>query len=117
MPEYLPVFLMIVVVLGMMLAIVGLSQLIGPHKYSKIKMSAYECGKDPIGSPYQKSIIKFHLVGVIFILFDIEVLFLYPWAVSFKFLGLNGFYLMLAFISVLLLGYFYALRRGLFNWD
>lgn len=108
---------MIVIVLGMMLAIVGLSQLVGPSRYSKIKMSPYECGKDPIGNPYQKSVIKFHLVGVLFILFDIEVLFLYPWAVSFKVLGISAFYIMLAFISVLLVGYFYALRRGLFNWE
>jgi len=80
-------------------------------------MSAYECGVDPVGTARDRFSIKFYLVAVLFILFDIEAVFLYPWAVAFRQLGLYGLIEMVLFIVVLLVGYLYVLKKRALDWQ
>src|SRR5438034_2479555 len=82
--DYLPVLLMFVVAAGFAVTFIGLSQLVGQRKRTRTKLMPYECGKDPVGSARERFSVKFYLIGMIFILFDIEVIFLVPWAVVFR---------------------------------
>src|SRR5882724_72974 len=82
--DYLPILLMFVVAAGFAVTFIGLSQLVGQRKRTRTKLMPYECGKDPVGSARERFSVKFYLIAMIFILFDIEVIFLVPWAVVFK---------------------------------
>ena len=97
--------------------IVKLNEWLGPHRPTAEKLSTYESGMEPIRSARERFSVKFYMVAVLFILFDIEVVFLYPWAVSFKELGLQGYISMVVFILVLLVGYLYIWRKGALEWD
>jgi NADH-quinone oxidoreductase subunit A len=121
--DYLPVLLMFVVAAGFAVTMVGLSQLVGQRKRTRTKLMPYECGKDPVGSARERFSVKFYLIAMIFILFDIEVIFLVPWAAVFK--GLAGqsnamrwfVYLeMMVFVGLLLVGYIYVVKKGAFDW-
>ena len=94
-----------------------MSSLIVPRRSNRVKMSAYECGVDPVGDARDRFSIKFYLVAVLFILFDIEAVFLYPWAVAFRRLGLYGLVEMLLFIGILLIGYVYVLKKRALEWE
>lgn len=98
-------------------ALVAVSVLLGKRVHSKEKMAPYECGVDPIGDTRDPVPVKFFLVAILFIVFDIEIIFLFPWAVVFDSLGLFGFFEMLVFVSILLTGYFYILGKGALKWD
>ena len=120
--DYLPIALMFVVAAGFAVGNVLLSQLVGQHKATRTKTMPYECGKDPVGSARERFSVKFYLVAMIFILFDIELIFLLPWAVvygsfvrDFKLGGLIYFEMM-TFVVLLLVGYVYILKKGLFEW-
>jgi NADH-quinone oxidoreductase subunit A len=100
-----------------------LSQLVGQHKPTRTKLMPYECGKDPVGSARERFSVKFYLIAMIFILFDIEVIFLVPWAAVFKALAAQGaemrtfVYLeMMLFVGLLLVGYIYIVKKGAFDW-
>lgn len=119
--DYLPiVFLGIFAVLfaGVNLA---LTHLLGPKKPTRVKLSVYESGVQPVGDARQRFTIRFDLIAMLFIIFDIEVVFLYPWAVVFKRMSeTNGLFIlveMLVFIGILLLGYIYAWKKGGLTWD
>ena len=99
------------------LAIIFLSSLLGPKKPSKVKSSPFECGFLPFQLPTDRFFVRFYLIAMLFILFDIEVVFLFPWAVVFKELGSAGFVGMLIFVLVLGAGYVYAWRKGAFQWE
>ncbi|HTR97796.1 MAG TPA: NADH-quinone oxidoreductase subunit A [Candidatus Acidoferrales bacterium] len=114
---YLPVLLFVVVGLGFGAVTIGLSTFIVPRRTNPAKSSAYECGVDPLGDARGRFSIKFYLVAVLFILFDIEAVFLYPWAVSFRALGLYGLIEMVLFIAILLAGYVYLIRKRALEWD
>ena len=121
--DYLPILLMFVVAGGFAVGNVLLSQLVGQRKSTKTKLMPYECGKDPVGSARERFSVKFYLVAMIFILFDIEVIFLVPWAAVFKALASQGtgmrvfVYLeMMVFIGLLLVGYIYIVKKGAFDW-
>src|SRR5215207_2697566 len=119
--DYLPIVLMFVVALGFAAGNVLLSQLVGQHKATRTKTMPYECGKDPVGSARERFSVKFYLVAMIFILFDIELIFLLPWAVVFKSFAANGlgtliYVEMMTFVVLLLVGYVYVLKKGLFEW-
>ncbi len=121
--DYLPILLMFVVAAGFALVNVFISQFIGQRKRTRTKMMPYECGKDPVGTARQRFSIKFYLVAMIFILFDIEVIFLIPWAVVFKTLASPTYDLrnlvyveMMLFVGLLLAGYVYVLKKGAFDW-
>jgi NADH-quinone oxidoreductase subunit A len=121
--DYLPVLLMFIVAAGFAVTMVGLSQLVGQRKRTRTKLMPYECGKDPVGSARERFSVKFYLIAMIFILFDIEVIFLVPWAVVFKTLsspqyGLRNliYFEMLFFIGLLAAGLIYVIKKGAFEW-
>ena len=114
---YLPVLLFVVVGIGFAAVTIGLSSFIVPRRTSAVKNAPYECGVDPVGNARGRFSVKFYLVGVLFILFDIEAVFLYPWAVSFHMLGLYGLIEMVLFITILLVGYVYLLQKRALEWE
>ena len=121
--DYLPILLMFIVAGGFAVGNVLLSQLVGQRKRTRTKLMPYECGKDPVGSARERFSVKFYLIAMIFILFDIEVIFLVPWAAVFKALAAQGpemrtfVYLeMMVFIGLLLVGYIYVVKKGAFDW-
>ena len=117
MSEYLPVgitFALAAVVVGVM---TSLSRILGPRGHrSAAKDETFECGNPATGSAWHRFSIKFYLVAILFIIFDVEVVFMYPWALMFRELGLTGFVDMLMFIAVLGVGYLYAWRKGALEW-
>jgi len=114
---YFSVLLLLVIALVMAVGFVFLSQAIGPKKYDRIKYSVYECGVDPFTSASVRVSVKFYLIALLFILFDLETAFLYPWAVLFRQLGLFGFIEMAIFVLILLAGLFYAWKKGALEWQ
>src|SRR6476659_5479519 len=121
--DYLPILLMFIVAAGFAGGNVLLSQFVGQRKRTKTKLMPYECGKDPVGSARERFSVKFYLIAMIFILFDIEVIFLVPWAVVYKSLASQGadmrlfVYLeMMIFIGLLFVGYIYVVKKGAFYW-
>src|SRR5215210_8814147 len=120
--DYLPILLMFVVAGGFAVGNVLLSQFVGQRKATRTKLMPYECGKDPVGSARERFSVKFYLVAMIFILFDIELIFLLPWAVVFRSfvadfkLGTLIYVEMMTFVVLLLVGYVYILKKGLFEW-
>lgn len=114
---YLPIMLLILVALAFGLGSVVFSSLIGQKKYSKVKMAPYECGCEPIGTARERFPIKFYLIAMLFILFDIEAVFLYPWAILYKKLGLFGLVEMGVFVVILFVGYIYVWKKGALEWE
>jgi NADH-quinone oxidoreductase subunit A len=119
--DYLPIALMFLVAVGFAAGNVLLSQLVGQHKATRTKTMPYVCGKDPVGSARERFSVKFYLVAMIFILFDIELIFLLPWAVVFRSFATNNlgtliYIEMMTFVALLLVGYVYILKKGLFEW-
>src|SRR5215467_2443038 len=117
MREYIPVLLFLLVAIAFAGGTMLLSSVIVPRRRDPRKMSAYECGVDPVGDARERFSIKFYLVAVMFILFDIEAVFLYPWAVAFRQLGLYGLVEMILFIVILLVGYLYVLKKRALDWN
>jgi len=117
MREYLPVLLFVIVAFAFGAGTIGLSTIIVPRRRNAIKDSPYECGVEPVGNARARFSVKFYLVAVLFILFDIEAVFLYPWAVAFRQLGVYGLVEMLLFILILLVGYLYLLKKRALEWD
>ena len=115
--DYIPIFLMLACGGAFALMMGKINEIIGPRRDSDEKVSTYESGMEPVKSARERFSVKFYMVAMLFILFDIEVVFLYPWAVSFRQLGTPGFVTMFVFIAVLLVGYYYILRKGALEWD
>jgi NADH-quinone oxidoreductase subunit A len=115
--DYLPVFLMMVVAVGFVITTMLATHYLGPKRKSKLKLEAFECGIESQGNARIPFSIKYFLVAILFVLFDVEVIFMYPWAVNFKSLGMFGFLEMLTFMGVLLLGFFYIIKRGALKWE
>jgi NADH-quinone oxidoreductase subunit A len=117
MQGWLSILLLAVLGVGFgVVAIVG-STLLGPRKPSPEKLAPYECGMPPVSDARERHPIKFYLVAMIFLLFDIEVAFLYPWAMALRDLGWAGFAQILVFFVILLVGYAYVWRKGALTWD
>ena len=117
MEGFLPVLVMIGLGFGFAAGNVLLSQFLGPRKPTPEKSAPYECGMPPVGDARERQSVKFYLVAMIFLLFDIEVAFLYPWAIEFRSLGMLGFVEMAAFVSILALGLVYVWRKGALEWE
>jgi len=117
MREYLPILLFLLVAIAFGAGTIALSSLIVPRRRNPIKDSAYECGVEPVGTARERFTIKFYLVAVLFILFDIEAVFLYPWAVALRQIGLYGLIEMLLFIVILAVGYLYLIKKRALEWD
>lgn len=114
---YLPILLFIIAALLVAASMVLLSTLAGPRRAVPAKFEPYECGMAPVGLARERFSVKFYLVAMLFIIFDIEIIFLFPWGVIFKELGWFGFFEMGCFILVLVLGLAYVWRKGGLNWD
>jgi NADH-quinone oxidoreductase subunit A len=125
--DYAPIAIMFLVAVGFAVSQLLVTQLIGPRKRTATKLMPYECGKDPVGSARDRYSIKFYTVAVIFLLFDIEVLFMIPFAVAFKYLldqekisgvtfGTVALVEILAFVATLIVGYIYVWKKGTFDW-
>ena len=115
--SYLPVLVLIGIALAFAMGSVIFSRLVGVKKPGVVKLSPYECGLPPVGSARERVSVKFYLVAVAFIVFDIEVAFLYPWAVVFKKLGFYGAAVMGFFLFVLIVGFIYDWKKGALEWE
>lgn len=113
---YVPILILIVLSLGQAVGMVVLSHVVSPFRPTPAKASPYESGMLPLGDTRERFSIKFYMVAILFIVFDIEVVFLVPWAVQFRQLGLFGFIEMLIFIAVLLVGFIYVWKKGALEW-
>ncbi len=117
MNEYIPTLIMFVLAAATAGGMLVATSLLGPKKKFAEKMEPFECGESPIVSPKQRFSVKFYLVALFFVIFDIEAVFVYPWAVLFRELGMFGFIEMMIFISILAVGLIYIWRRGALEWD
>lgn len=108
---------MFIVAAGFVVTTMVVTHLLGPKKKSKIKLDTFECGIESQGNARIPFSIKYFLVAILFVLFDVEVIFMYPWAVNFKDLGMFGFLEMLMFMGFLLLGFFYIVKKGALKWE
>ena len=115
--QYLPIGLMFIVALGFVGTTILGTHLLGPNRKTKVKLDAFECGIEQKGNARLPFNIKYFLVAILFVLFDVEVIFMYPWAVNFKALGIQGFVEMILFIGFLLVGFFYLLKKGALKWE
>lgn len=113
---YFPVLVQVVIAFAVACGLVGMAFAIGQRVRGKLKQQPYESGMTPIGSARERFSVKFYLVAMVFILFDIEAIFLYPWAVVFRDLKLFGFVEMFLFIVLVLAGFFYIWKKGVLNW-
>jgi len=113
---YFPVLAQILLAAGLAAALIALGVLLGKRVRNRAKDTPYECGIQPVGGARERFSVKFYLVAMLFILFDIEAIFFYPWAVVYKELKLYGFVLMLIFIEVVLTGFYFIWRKGVLDW-
>jgi len=116
MQGWLSILIMIALGAGFALISVLLSRVVGPKKPTPEKEAPYECGMPPVGDARERQSVKFYLVAMIFLLFDIEIAFLYPWAMALRDLGWPGFVQVLLFMLLLLAGYVYVWRKGALDW-
>jgi NADH-quinone oxidoreductase subunit A len=119
---YLPLFILAAVAVVLGLLLVNLSRVMGPFRPNKVKESVYESGMDPVGTAHDRFSVKFYMVAMLFILFDIEVVFMYPWAVNYSQLmstvgGLFPLIEMFLFVVILFVGYIYVWKKGGLEWD
>jgi len=122
MKEYIPILIVFIFVAGFAVTNIVLSHVVGKRKNTRAKLMPYECGMDPVGSAHQRFSVKFYLIAMLFILFDIEAIFLLPWAVVFKTLSQTisksfVFFEMMIFVAALLVGYIYVWKKGMFEWN
>lgn len=117
MANYGPILIQLILALGLAIVLVIASTLIGWRRKNKVKLSAYECGVTPRGDAAHSFAVKFYLVAIVFILFDIEAVFLLPWAVVFRQLRWLGFIEMLVYIGIVLAGFAYIWKKGVLNWN
>ncbi|MCF8259525.1 MAG: NADH-quinone oxidoreductase subunit A [Melioribacteraceae bacterium] len=119
--QYIPIFMVMVFAIIFGLGVIFASKIFGPNRPNKFKLMPYESGKDPVGDARERMSIKYYLVAMLFIIFDIEVIFVYPWGVEFKKLfadfGILAFTPMLVFLIVLELGFLYIYVKGGLKWD
>ena len=114
---WFPVLIQILIALAVASAMIGLSAILGRRVRDPIKSTPYESGMKPVGNARERFSVKFYLVAMVFILFDIEAIFLYPWAVIYRQLKLFAFFEMLLFIVLVLCGFFYIWKKGVLDWS
>ncbi len=115
--DYLPLLIQLAAALGFVVFSIVASRFLGPRLRSKRKEDPFECGIESQGDARSPLSVRYFLVAIIFVLFDVEIIFMYPWAVNFKGLGWTGFYEMLLFVTFLMAGFYYILKKGVLNWD
>jgi NADH-quinone oxidoreductase subunit A len=114
---YIPIVLMFLVAMGFVVTTMVATHLLGPKRKTKIKLDSFECGVEAQGNARLPFSIKYFLVAILFVLFDIEVIFMYPWAVNFKELGMLGVIEVFSFIALLLVGFYYMLSKKALKWE
>jgi NADH-quinone oxidoreductase subunit A len=115
--DYIPIFIMFIIAFAFAIFIIFLTHRVGPNRKTKVKLEAFECGIETQGNARVPFSIKYFLVAIIFVLFDIEVIFMYPWAVNFKELGLLGVIEVFSFIALLFVGFYYMLSKNALKWE
>jgi len=115
--DWAPILVFLILVTGFAVVSVIGSLILGMRKPTPEKLTPYECGMQPVGTARERFSVKFYLVAMLFLLFDIEAVFLFPWAVVYRGLGLFGFFEMLLFIAAILAGYVYVWKKGALEWD
>lgn len=115
--DYLPILMMFVVATGFVVTTIFVTHLLGPKRKSEIKLDTFECGIESKENARVPFSVKYFLIAILFVLFDVEVIFMYPWAVNFKTLGMTGFIEMLIFLALFLTGFFYIIKKGALKWE
>lgn len=115
--QYAPIALMFLLAAGFVSTTMVATHLLGPKRKTSIKLESFECGIAAQGNARVPFNIKYFLVAILFVLFDVEVIFMYPWAVNFNELGITGFVEMILFIATMLLGFFYIIKKGALTWE
>lgn len=115
--DYVPILIQLVVVVGFVVVNMVATQLLGPKRISAEKMEAFECGIKLEGNARLPFSVKYFLIAILFVLFDVEVIFMYPWVVNFKELGMLGFAEMLLFLFFLMAGFVYVFKKGALKWE
>lgn len=117
MPQnYVPVFIFVAITLVMMVATLAIAKLLRPHLPGAAKLMPYECGVDPATETGGRFTVRFYIVAILFVVFDVETIFLFPWAVQYKLLGLFGLLEMLIFLAILVVGYVWIWKKGALEW-
>lgn len=115
--EYLPIVIFLGVAVAMSLIIVLIPNILAVHRPDTEKNSTYECGFEPLGDSRSPFDVRFYLVSILFIIFDLEIAFLFPWAVALKQIGIFGFWSMMGFLGVLTIGFIYEWKKGALEWE
>jgi NADH-quinone oxidoreductase subunit A len=115
--DYIPILMQAILAIGFVVATIIGSSFLGPKRHSKNKDKNFECGIESVGNARIPFSVKYFLVAILFVLFDVEVIFLYPWAVNFKELGIDGMIKMVIFMLLLLIGFFYILKKKALEWE
>ena len=114
--DFLPIVLFLVVAIGFALFTIALSRLVQPRKHNAVKLEPYECGIDPIDSARGRYTVRYYIIAILFVVFDVETIFLFPWAVRFRWLGVFGLVEMLIFLAILIVGYIWVWKKGALEW-
>ncbi|MBI1276117.1 NADH-quinone oxidoreductase subunit A [bacterium] len=115
--SYFPILVFLAIAIGLSLVMVVLPFIVASRKPDNEKLSAYECGFDPFGDARMVFDVRFYLVAILFIIFDLEIAFLFPWAVTLGKIGLYGFWSMMVFLTVLTVGFAYEWKKGALEWE
>ena len=115
--EYLPIILFLIISLGLSVGFIVINYLLSPKKPDPEKLSAYECGFEPFNDSRMEFDVRFYLVAILFIIFDLEIAFLFPWAISLGNIGLLGFFSMMIFLFILTVGFIYEWKKGALDWE
>jgi NADH-quinone oxidoreductase subunit A len=115
--SYLPILMQFILAVGFVVGTIIISGKLGPKRTSEVKDKNFECGIESVGNARIPFSVKYFLVAILFVLFDVEVIFLYPWAVNFKELGIEGMLKMIVFMSLLLVGFFYIIKKKALDWE
>ena len=115
--DYLPIIIFLIIALGLSVAFVFLNFIFSPNKPDPEKLSAYECGFEPFNDSRMEFDIRFYLVAILFIIFDLEIAFLFPWAISLGKIGFFGFVSMMIFLFILTIGFIYEWKKGALDWE
>ncbi len=115
--HYVPILIFMLVALGMGIAMIAAGKVLGPHNPDKEKLSPYECGFEAFEDSRMKFDVRYYLVAILFIIFDLEIAFLFPWAVALDQIGLFGFHAMMVFLAVLVIGFIYEWKKGALEWE
>ncbi len=115
--DYLPILIQAIVALGFVAFVLVATHLLGPNRNSNNKTENFECGVEAHGNARIPFSVKYFMIAILFVLFDVEIIFFYPYAVNFKEMGAEGFLAVLMFVGFFLVGYFYVLKKGALEWD